>query len=209
MTLGMIACIPAFAEEDGRPGFPSVQALRLLRRPSLRAELELTPAQIESLIVLEADRQMLHQGRLNRGDEPSLEERRRSFNEFLLQWRILEEKALAILLPAQRDRLDQILLQSVVRADSPRGGVTHPEMVKRLGLVEPQLEAVRQRIIDAEKKYKGRLEELLAEITKAKKAAQLEILGELTPEQRRHYQQMIGEPFDPQPFGEDLIVIER
>jgi uncharacterized protein YdhG (YjbR/CyaY superfamily) len=82
-------------------------------------------------------------------------------------------------------------------------------MVKRLDLVEPQLEAVRQKIISAEKEYKERLDELLAEIEKAKRTARDKVLAELTADQRKQYKELVGEPFDSQPLGEDLIVIQR
>lgn len=209
LVTSLISCI-SIAADDGVPqGFPPLQAIRTLKRPNIRVELDLDPDQVESLIALEVDRQTLDRGPLNRGDEATLEERRRSFEEFLRQWRLLEEKALAVLRPTQRVRLEQIVLQEKIRADSPRGGVTHPEMVKRLGLVEPQLEAVRQKIIEAERTYKERLEELLAEIDKAKRTARQQVLGELTPEQRKQYEELIGEAFDSQPLGDDLIVIQR
>jgi hypothetical protein len=62
--------------------------------------------------------------------------------------------------------------------------------------VEPQLEAVRQKIIESDKEFKQRMEELLAEMTKARDAARNKVLAELTPEQRKTYEELIGKPFD-------------
>lgn len=101
-----------------------------------------------------------------------------------------------MLQPRQRQRLDQILLQEAVRPFEAKSGATHPELAARLGLVEPQLEKVRQAAIAAEKEFKLRAEEVAAEITKARDAAQRKVLAELTPEQRSAYERLIGKPFD-------------
>ena len=187
--------VSAADEPPMRPRSPN-HTLSLLDRPSLRKELELTTAQMEEVILLEVDRQRLFQSPLGRLNQPTIEERKAAYAEFQLQLGELEKRAFAILLPPQRKRLDQILLQKEVGVFEPSGGVTHPRLAPRLGLVEPQLEAVRQAAIAAEKEFNARMEELIAEINKARDAARNKVLAELTPEQRATYEELVGKPFD-------------
>lgn len=183
-------------DEPVRPARSPNHSLSLLKRQVLRKELELTNEQIEELILLEVDRQRLFQSPLGQLDQPTLEERKAAYAEYQKQLAELEKRGFAILLPPQRKRLDQILLQKEVRAFEVMGGVTHPRVAPQLGLVEPQLEAVRQAAIAADKEFNVRLEELTAEINKARDAARNKVLAELTPDQRATYEDLIGKPFD-------------
>lgn len=172
------------------------RSLSLLKLPYLRRELELNADQIEQLVQLEVDRQELFRSPVAELQQPTVEERKAAYAEFKRLQGELEQRALNILLPKQQKRLAQILLQELVGAFEPKGGVTHPQLAPRLGLVEPQLEALRQAAIAAEKEFKVRQEELLAELKKAKEEARRKVLAELTPEQRATYEELIGKPYD-------------
>lgn len=202
-TRTVAAQIPA---PDSPPNF---RGMNLLKSSAVRAELELTAEQIDDLVALEAERQVIYSGPLGRLQQPTVEERKAAYAEFKRQLAELEKLALAVLVPHQQKRLEQIMLQQQVGAVRPRAGVTHPEMVKRLGLAEPQLETIRQGIIEAEKKYKERLGELIAEIAAAKDKARNEVLSNLTPEQRKQYEELVGKPIELNPLGDDLLIIER
>jgi hypothetical protein len=184
------------ADEPIRPARSPNHSLSLLKRASLRKELELTNEQIEELVLLEVDRQQLFQSPFGQLNQPTLEERKAAYAEYQRQLAELEKRGFAVLLPQQRKRLVQILLQQEVRAFEVFGGVTHPKIAPQLDLVEPQLEAVRQAAIAAEKEFNIRLEELTAEINKAKDAARSKVLAELTPEQRATYEELFGKPFE-------------
>jgi hypothetical protein len=199
MVTTAIGCVDRaiFAADDPAPAARSPnRSLSILKLPSLRRELELSPAQIDAMVLLEVDRQQLFRGPLGELQQPTVEERRAAYAEFKRQVDELEKRALDVLLPHQRKRLAQILLQEWVGAFEPTGGVTHPQLAPRLGLVEPQLEAMRQAAIAAEKEFNIRKAELLAEMNKAREAARSKVLAELTPEQRATYEELIGKPYD-------------
>lgn len=195
VSAGLVANVHG-QDAFGPTATPSYRAMNILKHPALRAELELIAEQIESLIALEAERQLIFRGPLMRGDQPTVEERREAYAESKRQLWELEKRAVGVLLPHQRRRLDQILLQEAVGAFEPSGGVTHPKLAPRLDLEEPQLETVRQTIIAADKEFKDRMKELLAEMTKAREVARAKVLAELTPDQRKTYEELIGKPFD-------------
>lgn len=189
--------LQSMAEEEPVPPARSPnRSLSILKLPSLRRELELTAAQIDELVQLEVDRQELFRSPLAELTQPTIEERKVAYAEYRRQVDELEKRALNVLLPHQRKRLAQILLQEWVGAFEPTGGVTHPQMAPRIGLVEPQLEAARQAAIAAEKEFNVRKEELMAELNKAREAARSKVLAALTPEQRAAYEDLIGKPFD-------------
>jgi hypothetical protein len=171
--------------------------LWLLAQLPVRDELDLDARQIEELIRLEVERMTLSRGPRGPGEQlPTEVERRAGLAEYNRRLPELEKRGLDVLLPRQRERLDQILLQEAVRAFEPNGGVTHPQLAVQLGLADPQLTMVRQAAIAAEKEFNARKDELLAELNKAKEEARLKVLAELTPQQRATYDELVGKPYD-------------
>jgi hypothetical protein len=114
--LGAIVVSHARSEEAPGGAVNFINAMSLLKRPSVRAELALDNKQIEELIKLEVDRQDLFRGPLGRLQQATLEERRAAYEEYKRQLQELGKKAVAVLLPQQQVRLEQILLQQGVGA---------------------------------------------------------------------------------------------
>jgi len=181
----------------GEPATRAFRVTSLIKKPAVRRVLGLEKEQIEALVQIEVDQLQLHSSSLGLLNQPTIEERRIAHEEFKRRHIELERKALEILLPAQRERFEQILVQSIIRAYEPHAGLTHTAMVDRLGITETQLEAVRTKGEAAHEKLKERMKELLAEIAKAKEQAQAEVLTALTEEQRKQYSELTGRLFDP------------
>jgi hypothetical protein len=198
MTVAIVLTAqPAIDAQDVSPQDAArvSRAASLLKRPAVRNELGLAGAQIAELIRLEADRQGLLVSQLEL-NQLTIEERTAAYNEFKRQMRELGEQAIAVLLPHQRDRLDQIMRQEAMRTSEAHVGLTDPRLIEHLGLAEPQLQVIRTKAMEADAKLKERLAVLLKEIEQAKQQARDEVLGSLTPQQRKTYEEFIGEPFD-------------
>jgi hypothetical protein len=172
------------------------RVLSLLKRPFVRKELRLENAQIEDLIRLESERQLLWASPLAKFDQVTREERAAAYEELKRQLTDLERQAMAVLLPDQKRRLGQILVQKYVRSNEPAAGLQHPEMISKLNITESQQESLRTIAMKAEAEFKRREAELLAQIERAKKAARSEVLSVLDNEQRKKYEDLVGEPFD-------------
>ncbi len=171
----------------------ATQVLRLLQLHSVQKDLELVADQVDDLVKLDVTRRQLI-SRLSRINDFEFDERKRVYTAFQQDLTRLEQQATAILLPHQLKRLNQIVFQEMVEAGEPHCGLTHFRAVEHLGLVEPQLQVVRAKALEAESKFKKRVDELMAELAKAKQEARAEVLSTLTPEQRKKYDELVGEP---------------
>jgi len=102
----------------------------------------------------------------------------------------------SILTQTQMVRLEQIALQQRVKTFYPAAGLTHPLLVKALEISADQQQEIRSHVEKVEAKFKARIAELNADMTKVRDDARQEALTKLTPEQRRVYQSLIGKFFD-------------
>jgi hypothetical protein len=168
--------------------------LNLLARPEVQHELDLVDAQKKKFSRIALERLML----LGEGPRSSQSdaERARARVEFNGKLMELEKGALDALLPEQRARMDQILLQEAARTFEPSVGLTNARLVDQLKITTPQVELIQTKAAEADRRLKQRLEELNKEIIRAKEAARSEVLRVLTAEQRRQYDELIGEPFE-------------
>ena len=117
----------------------------------------------------------------------SAEERREKYSEFREKMRTELETGLNdILLPQQRDRLNQIRFQMSSRGTS---GLTSDRAVEQLGLSDDQVKKLQERA----EKLRTELREKLQQL---EKEAREELLEVLTPEQRKKYEDLVGEPFE-------------
>jgi hypothetical protein len=185
--------------QDLAGGPPPTRAFRvtsLLSKPAVRRELGLENLQIEALVQIDVEIRHLHSSPLGRLNQETLEERQAAHEEFKRQYIELERKAVAILLPAQRERFEQLLVQSIIRVTDANAGLTHPAMVERLGLSEAQLEEIAMKGSAAQEKLKEKMRELMAEIAKAKEQARSEVLAALTGAQRKQYLELTGNLYD-------------
>lgn len=94
-----------------------------------------------------------------------------------------------VLLPHQRDRLHQVSLQMKMRHRGDLQMLTGEDLADLLGITEEQ----KQRLTKRAEKIKKEME---AEIAEAKKRARAKLMDELTSDQRKKLEQMIGEDYD-------------
>lgn len=170
----------------------------LLRNEAVAKELELVDGQLEKIEAAQAKmRDQLRELYSGLRDVPEAERRERF--EGLREksadlQKKLQEELDGILLPQQRDRLNQIRVQMEMRS---RGGasLTGGRLAEQLGLSEAQTEKLRAR----EEELR---EEMTEKIRKLQEESREKLLQELTPEQRKKLNEMIGTPFElPRPQG--------
>ena len=101
----------------------------------------------------------------------------------------METEINEILLPFQAKRMEQIKVQNLVArlGDNAGSPILHPMFRDKLNLTQEEEERIKAKILEVRKK----LEEDIAEL---RRKANEEVLGELTDEQRKIYDEIIGEP---------------
>jgi hypothetical protein len=82
-----------------------------LKKPVVRRELSLESDQIDALIRIEVDQLHLYSSGLGQLNQKTIEERRIAHEEFKRQLGELEKRAIGVLLPVQRERFEQLLVQ--------------------------------------------------------------------------------------------------
>lgn len=171
-------------------------ATQLLQDENVRRELDLVDEQVSKLrdiaTKLQEDMQAQFQG-FDFGSlrDLSEEERNARFAEIRAKG---EEVAAAaqkeiegVLLPHQRQRLEQLMVQSQMRFGADRA-LTSGTLAEKLGITEEQKEALAKK----QEEVQASLQEKLA---KLRQEAQDELLSVLTTEQQAKLKSMIGEPF--------------
>lgn len=98
-----------------------------------------------------------------------------------------------ILLPAQVERLNQIKLQNQMRSRGDEQTLTSKKLMEELGIDEEQAKKIKER----SKELKKQLEE---DIQKLKEQAREDLFDELTSDQRKKINEMLGEKFDYKPM---------
>lgn len=94
-----------------------------------------------------------------------------------------------ILLPHQLDRLKQVALQMKMKSRGDMQMLTDQELAQKLEISEEQKERLKQRAAE----IKAEMED---EIAQLKKKARQKLLRELTAEQRKQLEEMLGNEFD-------------
>ena len=182
----------------GRPQFGGGggSAIELLRNSEVRKELELVDDQISQIEALgnqvRGQFQEIFAGFRELRELPE-DERRAKQEELREQMREkgreIQEQAEEILLPHQRERLGQIVLQSRMRQGTAR--VLGSEQIREaLGLSEEDIAKLREA-------SETKTRELEEKIRKMRDDARKELLEEvLTAEQIAKFEKMVGEPFE-------------
>lgn len=164
----------------------------LLRDDKVKAELNLVPDQEKKIEALgESLREKAREAFRNFQDL-SDDERRAKFEEF----RTSSQKEYdAILLPQQRERLKQLMLQQSTQFSRSPGGINET-LASELGITEAQKEAL-------QKKAEEVRVELQKKTAKLQEEAKNEILSVLTAEQRSKLEKLMGAKFEftPPQFG--------
>ena len=171
-----------------------INGLQLTGQERVQKELELTAKQIEELEDLRAEqreemgrmmREIMQGAGRDRGQawERAQEEMAKLNQEF-------ESDVNKVLLPHQRDRLKQLVVQSQSRTG---GGVSTgriPDaLIKELDITDDQLEKMQE-------KAKEVGEKLAKKIAELQRQAESEIMGVLSQAQRDKFQELVGDSFD-------------
>jgi len=187
-----------WAQPPRRGGGFSASPLSLLRQESVQRELELVEDQKEKLAAItDAMRSSMREVYSGLRDL-SPEERREKFASLRDDFRQLAEEAEAkvdeMLLPHQKDRLQQITLQARLQRQGTVSALTSDALADTLNLSEEQQKMLREK--EAEVR-----EELREKIEKLREDAREELLGVLTTAQRQQLEQLLGKDFDTDNLG--------
>lgn len=172
--------------------------LTLLTNASIQKELDMSEDQIEDVTKINEK-----QGELMRDiygglrDIPQ-EERQAKFAEaqekMQAKMKDINAEVEDLLLKPQKKRLDQIKAQMSMRGRGGRGGnsltgILSPTIVEQLEITESQQEKIRTKAEEIQ-------EELDKKIAKLRAEAQEELLDELDGNQKKQFEELIGDPFD-------------
>lgn len=165
----------------------------LLGEEYIQKELELVPDQVEKIKAIstesQAETRKLFEGLRDLSDE----ERRAKFQE--LQGKMTEardataKKVNEVLLPHQKTRLDQLVVQSSMRFGGLSGAFSRDEIAKALNITDEQ----KTKLTEVSEKVNKELDEKISKLRdEARRQVILEVLN---PEQRAQFEKMVGEPF--------------
>jgi Spy/CpxP family protein refolding chaperone len=171
-------------------------ATQLLQDENVRRELDLVDEQVSKLrdiaTKLQEDMQAQFQG-FDFGSlrDLSEEERNARFAEMRKKGEEVAASAQkeidGVLLPHQRERLKQLMVQSQMRFGADRA-LTSGTLAEELGITEEQKETLA-------KKQEEVQQSLQEKMAKLRQEAQDELLSVLTPTQQAKLKSMVGEPF--------------
>ena len=99
------------------------------------------------------------------------------------------------LLPHQLERFHQLVFQYQTKSQAASGGVLHARVANALKLTDAQESRIRDLAANHKQALEKRLEEMRAELAELQRKQAAEILDQLTPEQRREYDKLVGAPF--------------
>ncbi len=184
----------AQAKRDGLVEVP--QYLNLLQSPTVQKDLEIVDSQWDQLQQLSTERKTVLTLVLSKVDQLPVDERRGALQQLQEDMAALELKAYNVLIPFQRRRIDQLKNQTLMRASQPTAGLTHHRMVALLELTAEQQKAIHDRASEVDAKLQEKLEELRKQIEEEKAKTRRELLSLLTEQQRKIYQEVIGEIFN-------------
>ncbi len=179
-----------------QPGLPGsvggvVDPFSLLSNPSVQNELDLVGSQLQQYLDLQKaystelqqllsrmrDNNFSREDGLKLGDTiKDIEARKKQDIENLL-------------LPTQRQRLQQISLQQRMQNAGAIAALNDEQIRKELGLSDDDVKRLRDKANELNKKLQKKIRDLQIEIRD-------ELLEELTPEQRGKIKSMLGERFD-------------
>jgi Spy/CpxP family protein refolding chaperone len=174
----------------GGGGFGGVTDL--LRDDKVKAELNIVPDQEKQLEevagkIRDSAREVFRDFR-----DLSDDERRKKFEEFRTS---SQKEVEAVLLPQQRERLKQLMVQSQARSTRSPGGI-NDTLATELNITQAQREALQKKAEEVQTELRKKMEKLQEE-------ARTEILSVLTSEQRSKLEKLMGPKFEfsPPQFG--------
>lgn len=185
-----IACAQPIVGRGGGGGFGGVTDL--LRDDKVKAELNIVPDQEKQLEDVAAKIRDSAREAFRDFRDLSDDERRKKFEDFRTS---SQKEVEAVLLPQQRERLKQLMIQSSARFSRSPGGI-NDTLATELNITEAQKEALRKKAEEVQA-------ELQKKIAKIQEEARADILSVLTSEQRSKLDKLMGPKFEfsPPQFG--------
>jgi len=199
IALVVVSASTASAQRRGGgfPGGGGNSKLFLLMNTQVQDELQMVDDQREKCRqVIDSMRDRMRDAFSGLQDVPQ-EDRREAMQSRIAEiQKELEADCDKVLLPHQRDRLEQIVLQQQIQRSGAAGALTSESVTEALGLTEAQ----KEQLAKAREEAEAQLE---ADIKKARDAAVEKVLSVLTKEQRDQWNMMQGKSFEleRQPFG--------
>lgn len=176
----------------GGPGGGAFGAMGLLDNEEVRKELEIVDEQVEKLQALRDKLREEMREQFSGLRELSDDERRARFEgmreKMETRMKEVQKEVDDVLLPQQRERLQQINLQQRLQRSGTVEGLTSGELAETLGITPEQKADMEERAKAAEK-------ELQEKIAKAREEAREKVLAGLTAEQKEKIKKMIGTEF--------------
>ena len=170
-------------------------SIRWLNMESVKKDLELTNEQTQKINQIRMDIQKESSEAYKKMGDLSLEERRKQHNE--LNTKLLEKMEDQIkeaLLPEQKTRLDQVMLQMKLRDYYGVAGVlSGDDLAKTLGITDSQRKELLRVQQEVQKEMQKKMSEFQAKI---REEAQKKILGVLTKRQRDKLETMKGDKLE-------------
>ncbi len=186
---------PGFRGPGGGPGRPGGgDPIELLQRPDVQAELELLEEQRQESRGLMAKiaarrREVFGQfGGQPQGENLTEKERQARRDRMQQASKTLNdeiEESLWFLLPEQRKRLSQLEVQWQMRGGGGLGALASREVGDKLQITDEQ----RNQLRALGQEWGQQLQKLQLEFRQ-------KLLGQLDPQQRAKFQQMVGDPFE-------------
>jgi Spy/CpxP family protein refolding chaperone len=178
-------------------GPPGGGVLGLLQDESVRRELAIADEQESKLRDIQesvSEEMQSEYQRFNFAELPKLsdDERRARFDEIGKKREEINAKAHKeveqVLLPQQRERIKQLLVQQQLRYLGVQGALSSGKLAETLKVTAEQKEKLAEKARDAQLKLQEAIE-------KARQEAQSEVLSVLSPEQQAQLKEMMGPTF--------------
>jgi len=200
-VLGAVALLGSTQVAFGQPGrggpgggggFGGGGATELLRDDKVKAELNIVPDQEKQLEEVATKIRESARDFFGGLRDLSDEERRAKFTEFRDK---STKEVEAVLLPQQRERLKQLMVQSSAQFSRSPGGI-NDTLAAELKITDDQKAALAKKAEEVQA-------ELNKKLTKIRDEARTEILSVLTSEQRAKLDKLMGPKFEfsPPQFG--------
>jgi Spy/CpxP family protein refolding chaperone len=191
LTVGLVSLAQA-QRPGGFGGGGGARMSDLFRDDKVKAELNLVPDQEKKIEDLSTSIREKAQEVFRDFRDLSEEERNKKIEEFRTS---TQKEFEAILLPQQRERLKQLMLQRSTQFSRSPGGI-NDDVAKELNVTDAQKEALA-------KKAEEVRAEVQKKIAKIQEESRAEILSVLTAEQRSKLEKLLGAKFEfsPPQFG--------
>jgi Spy/CpxP family protein refolding chaperone len=201
LVVAGLLVLPAVAQRPGANPFVGGGKIFLLQSEDVQKELKLTDTQIDKV------KEMAEKQKNAFKDIPKdKEERLKKIEEIRKEMQEREKQIAELLKPEQAKRLDQIMLQQQGAA-----GLLSPKVVEDLKITDEQKTKITEAITDSAKELGDLLKggkidpaELRKKLAEQPTKTMEKAINVLTPDQKKQWKEMVGEPFKGKLFGNNF-----